>query len=205
VRLQAQHSQPDVEPAQSQRHERVRARLARLGSSLGRAESAVVDLEGNSENREGEESEREEDIEVEKEVGKVEGWRLGAVKIGRAAGGGEEVVEDDIEGGECGLAVSVRVDESDGDLLMMLRALGQLAAPNRNQSEAKLTKSRPEAAAAPNNLLNLPTLQLIFSSALLLSTSFPPINSSSATKGTASRRAKGQAKTAPRAKKKVAR
>jgi hypothetical protein len=165
VRLQAQHSQPDVEPAQSQRHERVRARLARLGSSLGRAESAVVDLEGNSENREGEESEREEDIEVEKEVGKVEGWRLGAVKIGRAAGGGEEVVEDDIEGGECGLAVSVRVDESDGDLLMMLRALGQLAAPNRNQSEAKLTKSRPEEPSdSPAHLFVRITAQHILSS-----------------------------------------
>lgn len=71
--------------------------------------------------------------------------------------------------------------------------------------EAKLTKIKLETRPAFSNLLTLPTLQAILAPESELRMSFPPTKSSSKTKGMARRREKGQAKMAPKAKKKVAR
>jgi len=64
------------------------------------------------EGREGEQW--EEDVEVEQAVEEVEGERLLAVEVRALAAGGEDVVEDDVERGEDGLAEEVAVDEEGG-------------------------------------------------------------------------------------------
>lgn len=116
MRLSAQHSQPEVQPAQPQHDESVRTGLSLLGSTLRRSESLVVEHVGEGEGGKGEEGEREEEVEVEEEVVEVEGGRFGSVELWRSSSGGKEVVEDDVESGEGGSSVRVGVDEEDGDL-----------------------------------------------------------------------------------------
>ena len=114
--LHAQHSQPEVHPAQPERDQRVRAGLSLLGLPLRRSESTVVVLVRQREGRERDEREGQEQVEVEEQVGEVERPGLGAVQVGRAAGGVEQVVEQDVERGEGRTSVRVRVDQVDRDL-----------------------------------------------------------------------------------------
>jgi hypothetical protein len=96
VWLECDDCEPEVERRESDNEANIRRRLARDAVSHVAHSFRVVDG-GEDDGRDGEEGEREHDVESKEAVEEVKGGWRGAVEIW-ATGRGEDVVVDDVEG-----------------------------------------------------------------------------------------------------------
>lgn len=114
MRLESHDAQPEVERQEAQAQQGVRAGLARDRRLLRLTQAAVVESVSHKQCRQGEQRQREKDVEVEEQVGEVVRRRRGAIQVGSVPG--EHVVQDDVQRWEGPSAVRPRVDQVDGDL-----------------------------------------------------------------------------------------
>lgn len=116
VRLQRQHSKPQIKGSQSDSQQRVGGAGLSLWASHG-TQALLVNSFCNEQRGQGDEGQWGEDVEVQRQVGNVKVPRLRTIE-GRTAtrGPAEDIVLDKVPWGKREVAVSITVDQKYRDL-----------------------------------------------------------------------------------------